>query len=172
MSFISMPLDKLNINPFGAIGTDWMLITAQKPDGTTNTMTASWGGLGVLWGENVAFVFIRPQRYTKEFVDAADCFSLSFFDGEKKALTLLGSVSGRDRDKITESGLHLTEIDGIPTFREASLALICEKLYADEIKPDKFLTGNLDNKWYPTHDYHTMYVAKIKAAYFNADNAD
>lgn len=169
MPFIKTPLDKLNINPFGAIGQDWMLITAAKPDGTANTMTASWGGLGVLWGENVAFVFIRPQRYTKEFVDSADRFSLTFFDGQKKALSLLGSVSGRDRDKITESGLHLTTIDGVPTFEEARLTLICQKLYADTVKPELFLNAEPDAKWYAAKDYHTMYIAKIQAAYIAAE---
>lgn len=169
MPFIETPLDKLNINPFGAIGQDWMLITAAKPDGTANTMTASWGGLGVLWGENVAFVFIRPQRYTKEFVDSTDRFSLTFFDGQKQALSLLGSVSGRDRDKITESGLHLTTIDGVPTFEEARLTLICEKIYTDTIKPEQIIHPANDAQFYPNKDYHTMYAAKIQAAYIAAE---
>ena len=171
MSFIKTPLAQLNIDPFGAIGQDWMLITAAKPDGTANTMTASWGGLGVLWGQDVALVFIRPQRYTKEFIDSTDHFSLTFFDGQKKALSLLGSVSGRERDKITESGLHLTDINGVPTFTEARVTLICEKLYADTIKPECFLPTGTENdaKWYPNKDYHILYIAKIQDAYINAD---
>lgn len=152
------------VNPFSAIGEDWMLVTAGNAE-AANTMTASWGGLGVLWGQDVAFVFIRPQRYTKEFMDREGKFSLSFFDGYKKEMGLLGSVSGRDRDKIAEAGLHLTMLDGVPTFEEARQVLVLETLYTDEIKPEKFLADGLDERWYPNRDYHTVYVAKVLGAY-------
>ena len=83
-------------SPFQMIGKDWMLVTAQK-DGKANTMTASWGGLGVMWGKNVAFIVIRPQRYTKEFIDGSDTLSLSFYDASfRKQLSYLGAVSGRE----------------------------------------------------------------------------
>ena len=85
------------MKPFEKIGSQWMLISAEK-DGKVNTMTASWGGVGVLWGKNVVTVYIRPQRYTKEFVDANDTFTLSFFDGNyMKELGYLGKVSGRKK---------------------------------------------------------------------------
>ena len=83
MEFTKTDLKTMQMNPFEKIGSQWMLITAEK-DGKVNTMTASWGGVGVLWGKDVATVYIRPQRYTKEFVDAADTFRLTFFDGECK----------------------------------------------------------------------------------------
>lgn len=162
--FEKVALSELVINPFTAIGEDWMLVTAGD-ENKVNTMTASWGGLGVLWGQDVAFVFIRPQRYTKEFVDAKGCFSLSFFNGRKKEMGLLGSVSGRDRDKIAESGLTVTMLDGVPTFAEARQVLLLETLYTDEIKPELFKNGGLDEKWYANHDYHTVYVARVNAAY-------
>lgn len=94
------------MKPFEKIGSEWMLISAAK-DGKANTMTASWGGIGVLWGKNVATVYIRPQRHTKEFVDAGDTFTISFFGGEHmKELGYLGKVSGKDvPDKIEQSGL-------------------------------------------------------------------
>ncbi len=132
-NFRPIDLHQLSINPFQAIADQWMLITAEKPvDGQpkANTMTASWGGLGHLWGKDVAFAFIRPQRYTKQFVDENDCFSLCFFDGEQmEALSYLGTASGRDEDKIAKSGLTLTHIDSVPCFEEASLVLLCRKLY-------------------------------------------
>lgn len=164
MAFEQVKVTDLQINPFGAIGQDWMLVTAGDEQ-QANTMTASWGGLGVLWGQDVAFVFIRPQRYTKEFMDACGCFSLSFFDGYKQEMSLLGSVSGRERDKIAEAGLRLTYLDGVPTFEEARLVLLLDTLYTDEVKPEKFFDPELCEKWYPNKDYHTVYVAKVRAAY-------
>jgi flavin reductase (DIM6/NTAB) family NADH-FMN oxidoreductase RutF len=166
MAFAEVKLTDLNLNPFGAIGQDWMLVTAGDAE-KVNTMTASWGGLGVLWGQNVAFVFIRPQRYTKEFMDKQGCFSLSFFDGYKQEMGVLGSVSGRDRDKIAEVGMHVTMLDGVPAFAEAKLVLVLDTLYADEIKPEKFLQPELVEQWYPKQDWHTAYVAKIRKAYVN-----
>ena len=94
----------LTMNPFTLIGDQWLLITAGTPE-HCNTMTASWGGVGVLWAEPSATCYIRPQRYTKEFVDNSDYFTLCFFDESyRKALNLCGSTSGRDVDKIKECG--------------------------------------------------------------------
>ena len=99
-TFIEITPESLEKSPFQLIGKEWMLVTAEK-DGIVNTMTASWGGLGVMWGKNVAYVVIRPQRYIKEFIDGSDTFSLTFFAPEfKKQLSYLGSVSGKDEDKI------------------------------------------------------------------------
>lgn len=150
-------------SPFSAIGKEWMLVAAQKPDGAVNTMTASWGGLGVLWGKNVAFVFVRPQRYTKEFIEAAGRFTLSFFDEKyRPQLSYLGRVSGRDEAKIEKAGLTVEAVNGAPVFREAHTALLCKNLYAQPLDPACFTAEGLDAKWYPAHDYHTMYVAEIE----------
>lgn len=83
MKFEKIDITKENINPFQRIGQDWMLISAER-EGKVNTMTASWGMMGVFWGKNVVTVGIRPQRFTKEFVDAGEFFTLTFFDGERK----------------------------------------------------------------------------------------
>ena len=108
--------EALEKSPFQMIGKDWMLVTAEK-DGKANTMTASWGGLGVMWGKNVAFIVIRPQRYTKEFIDGSDTLSLSFYDESfRKQLSYLGAVSGRDEDKIAKAGLTLTHDGETPYF--------------------------------------------------------
>lgn len=151
----------LNENPFELIGQKWMAICA----GDTikcNAMTASWGGLGVMWGKNVAYAVIRPTRYTKEFVDANRRFALCFLpDGYKKELTYLGAVSGRDEDKIAKSGFKLLYDDATPYFEQAFLALFCRKLYAQPFEPGCFIDKPLDPKWYPEHDYHTLYIAEI-----------
>lgn len=167
MAFEKINIQDLQMNPFVKIGKEWMLITAGDKH-KFNTMTASWGGLGVLWGEDVVKAYIRPQRYTKEFIDKQDCFSLSFFDGHyKKELGVLGSVSGRDQDKIHDVDFHVTFLDGVPTFEEASTVFIVEKVYEDTIKPENFKDKSLDEKWYPEKDYHSVYIAKIKAVYVN-----
>lgn len=158
----------LTMKPFEKIGSEWMLVTAEE-DGVVNTMTASWGGVGVLWGKNVATIYLRPQRHTKKFVDSQETFTLSFFGGEHmKELGYLGRVSGKDvPDKIEQSGLHITHINGFPTFQEASLVLVCKKLYHDEIKPENFLDSSLDETHYSNKDYHTMYIAEIFEAFEN-----
>lgn len=166
MAFYKIDIKNLEMNPFTSIGKDWMLITADAQD-RVNTMTASWGGVGVLWGENIVHAYIRPQRYTKLFVDNNDCFSLSFFNGYKKELGVLGSVSGKDSNKIQDVDFRVTYLDGVPTFEEASVVFIVEKVYEDTIKPECFLDSNLDNKWYPEKDYHTHYIARIKEIYIN-----
>ena len=116
-------------------------------------------------GENVITTYIRPQRYTKEFVDMNECFSISFFNGMKKELALLGKISGRDTDKIKKANLTTTYLDQVPTFEEASLVFIVEKIYVDSIKPECFLDTSLDEKWYPQRDHHTIYIARIKKIY-------
>ena len=125
MSFKEIKPEELQKNPFQMIGKEWLLVTAEK-DGKANTMTASWGGVGVMWGRNVAFIVIRPQRYTKEFIDASDKLSLSVLDEEyRKTLSYLGSVSGRDEDKIAKSGLTVAHTDDVPYFAEANTVITC-----------------------------------------------
>ncbi len=164
MAFQKIDIKDLDMNVFQTIGQDWMLITAGDQQ-KINTMTASWGGMGVFWGENVVHAYIRPQRYTKQFVDQQSCFSLSFFDGYKKELSVLGTVSGRDTCKIEDVHFHPTFIDGVPAFEEAKLVFIVEKIYEDSVKPENFIDTSLDEKWYPDKDYHHIYIAKIKGVY-------
>lgn len=148
---------------FKRIGKDWMLVTAEKPDGSVNTMTASWGGLGVMWGKPVAFVVIRPQRYTKEFIDASGRLSLSFYGEEyRKMLSYMGSTSGRDADKIGVQGLTVVHESGIPFFEEADTAMVTRVLFAQPYTPDSFLDAEVREKWYPDQDYHTLYICEIE----------
>jgi flavin reductase (DIM6/NTAB) family NADH-FMN oxidoreductase RutF len=161
-NFVEIKPEKLNKSPFQLIGKDWMLVTAEK-DNKINTMTASWGGFGSMWGKNVAYVVIRPQRYTKEFVDSADTFSLTFFDkGFKKQLGYLGTVSGRNEDKIAKSNLTILHSDNTPYFEEGNLVVICKKLYAQALKPECFISSELNDKWYEENDHHIQYIGEVE----------
>lgn len=166
MNFRETDIKSWQGNPWKMIGDEWMLVTAER-EGRVNTMTASWGGLGIMWGKNVATIYLRPQRYTKEFVDAGETFTLSFFGGgEMKAMGYLGKVSGKDvPDKIEKTDLHVTHVEGFPTFEEARLVLVCRKLYAQEMKPECFYAQEEIGRWYPERDFHTMYIAEIQKAY-------
>ena len=156
-------------NVFRLVGKDWMLITAAGRDAagreTVNTMTASWGGMGVLWNRPVAFCFIRPQRYTFELTERTDRLSLSFLGEEHRAaLRLCGTKSGRDTDKFAEAGITPAAKDGTPFVGEANLVLFCRKLYADDLKKSAFLDPVLlDN--YKQDDFHRVYVCEIEEAY-------
>ncbi|MBR5237062.1 MAG: flavin reductase family protein [Clostridia bacterium] len=159
--FYEITPEQIEKNPFTMVGKEWMLIGAEK-EGKVNAMTASWGGVGVLWNKNVSFCFIRPQRYTKEFVDAADRFSLSFFSEEhRKTLTHFGRVSGRDEDKIKTCGLTVAHAEGAPYFEEGNLILICKKLYAGKIEPESILLPEIDETAYSEKDYHQVYIGEI-----------
>ena len=164
MSFKEIKVEDFTYNPFEVIGKRWLAVTGEA-DGKSNVMTASWGGLGVLWGKPVAFIFLRPTRYTKEFVDKADGFSLSVFpdsDDDHHMMQYFGTVSGRDEDKIKKAGLTVLHDGGRTYFDEAELVLLCRKLYAQEMKPQCFIDQESHDKWYPEKDYHTMYVAEIE----------
>jgi flavin reductase (DIM6/NTAB) family NADH-FMN oxidoreductase RutF len=148
-------------NPFSLIGNDWMLITAGTPD-RFNTMTAAWGGLGVLWRKQVAFCFIRPTRYTYEFIERSERYTLSFFSRRyRSALNLCGTKSGRDVDKTAETGLTPAFGDGTIYFTQARLVLECRKLYFQDLAPAKFLDATIEEH-YPQKDYHRMYVGEIE----------
>lgn len=163
-NFKEIKPEQVKKNPFQAIGKEWMLITAGNQE-KANTMTASWGGLGVMYGKNVAFTMIRPQRYTKEFVDREETFSLSFLDKNyKSVMNYLGTVSGRNEDKIAKSGLTLAYYDNTPYFGEANLVLICRKLFVQPMDGSSIVKEGLDKTWYPTKDYHTLYIAEVVKA--------
>ena len=159
--FKQININELKVNPFNLIGKEWLLISAT--DGNKcNTMTASWGGLGVIWNKNVATVYIRPQRYTKHFVDSSEIFTLSFFDESyKKALTYLGRVSGKDEDKIKNVDFHVINKDQSVYFEEAKMVLVCKKLYHAPIVREGFEHEETVNKNYHDRDFHEMYIGEI-----------
>jgi flavin reductase (DIM6/NTAB) family NADH-FMN oxidoreductase RutF len=152
----------LNESTFRLLDKDWTLISAGKP-GHFNMMTASWGGFGILWNQPVAFIFVRPPRYTYEFLEQYDCFTLNFFGpGYRRILNLCGSKSGRDTDKMHESGLVPMETDtGNIFFKEARLVFECKKIYYQDLQPGQFLDPQIERN-YPKKDYHRMYIGRIE----------
>ncbi|MDR1716389.1 MAG: flavin reductase [Dysgonomonas sp.] len=148
-------------NPF-EIKDKWMLISAAKPDGSVNTMTASWGSFGIMWNKEVVFVVIRPQRFTREFVESSESLSLTFFDDSyKKALAYLGKASGRDEDKIAKAGLSVVMDNEVPYFEEAEKVIFAKKLFVQRIEEAAFLDKKIIDRWYPEKDFHYLYIAEI-----------
>lgn len=161
MGFKEVKVEELTMNPFTTIGKEWLLITAGNEE-KCNTMTASWGAMGELWGKHVVTAYIRPQRYTKEFVDSEGIFTISVLGEEyRKALTYCGKVSGREEDKMKTAGISPYFVDGTAGIEQANMIMVCKTLYHDTIKPECFDVDENDEKWYPQKDYHTMYIAEV-----------
>ncbi|MEI8201963.1 MAG: flavin reductase [Bacteroidota bacterium] len=153
--------EQITENPFVLLNDDWMLITAGTPD-KFNTMTASWGGMGVLWNKRVVYIFIRPPRYTYDFVENSSIFTLSFFNNDyRKALRICGETSGRDTDKIKATGLTPLFSNDYIAFEEAKLIFQCRKIYFNDILSENFLDPKIQPH-YPNNDYHRMYVGEIE----------
>ena len=160
-TFQPYPIDLLEMNPFTKIGKEWALVTAGSKS-KCNTMTVSWGGVGVIWNKNVVYIFVRDSRYTKEFLDNGEFFSLSFFDEKyRSALSYCGAHSGRDEDKFEKAGLTPAFRHSIPYPDEANLVLLCRKMAAvpmpEEVLTDKSIMGS----FYKDNDMHMMYVGEI-----------
>ena len=150
-------------NPFELIGQQWMLITAGDKE-SFNTMTASWGCLGWLWNKPVAFIFVRPERYTHDFLESGDFVTLSFFpESCRKALQICGTKSGRDCDKVKEAGLIPIALEsGAVTFEQASLTVECRKLFKSDMKESDFIDKEVLAKWYSEAGLHSVYVLEIE----------
>lgn len=154
-----------SFNPFRMIGKDWMLVSAGDENGW-NTMTASWGFMGVMWGKQAVTTVIRPQRYTKEFIDSNEYFTLSFFDEDMRtALAYCGKYSGRDVDKAEQTGLSPVFVDGTTAFEQAKTVVVCRKMYAQPMGAEFFTDKSADEQWYANNDYHVAYVAEIVGVY-------
>ena len=142
-SFQEVSVDYMDMNPFKKIGKDWMLVTAGDEE-KANSMTASWGAVGEMWGKDSVFVFIS-------------------FPGEeyRRDMKYLGTVSGRDEDKMKAAKVKVDYCDGVPYIDEANMVFICEVMSKTDIEPKDFLDETIDETWYKDKDYHTMYIAKI-----------
>ena len=151
-----------NDNIFQRIGKDWMLITAGTKE-NCNTMTASYGGFGILFSKPVAHIYIRPHRHTYLFTENADHFSLCFFNDDqyRKELQYCGKVSGRDENKFEHCKFTVEEMDGIPYIKQADLIVFCKKIYSCDIDKGDFYDKEIIEKCYPQGDTHRMYVGEI-----------
>ncbi len=153
--------NEIKNNPFDLIGKDWALVTAKNGNGC-NTMTASWGGVGIMWNKPVAFTFIRPQRFTFGLLENEEYFTLSFYGVEyRKELKFCGTKSGRDFDKAKECGFTPVYDEKAPYFAEAELVLVCKKLYAQDLNEKSAVEKEVVLPNYNGDDYHKMYISEI-----------
>lgn len=163
MNFKEIMPEDINDNLFKRLGKDWMLITAGD-ERKCNTMTASWGQFGIVWGRPVVTVYLRHQRYTMEFVERQEVFSLSFFEPgtHRDALNLLGKVSGRHEDKLAQTDLQVCMLEGVPAFAQANMVLLCRKLYQQDMTSDSFLASSLKTLHHAGDDFHRAYTGEIE----------
>ena len=153
-------VDAAVVEAFADLEKRWALLTAGNRT-RFNTMVINWGALGYIWNRPVMTILVRPNRYTYEFIEKSDTFTVSFYDRQyRKALGVCGTKSGRDIDKVKETGFTPIFIDEAPSFAEADLTIVGKKLFRTEITRDNFLDASLD-KFYPEKDYHTLYQAEI-----------
>lgn len=158
--FKEISAKEIDGNLIKAISDEWMLISAGDKNGY-NMMTASWGFAGEMWGEDSVIAMIRPQRYTMDFVEKNDYFTLSFYGDHKEIHKVCGSKSGRDVNKTELTGLNPVFQDGTVYFKEARLVLVCKKMYVDILKEENFIDKS-PLKWYENKDFHYMIIGKIE----------
>jgi len=160
-------IEQLTVQPYPLLDTHWLLLASGDfAAGRFNLMTVSWGSLGVMWDKPVAQVVVRPHRYTFEFMQQYPTFTLSAFPPSyHTVLEMLGTVSGRDSDKLADSKLTARAASAVaaPVFAEAELVIECRKLYWQDMDPDHFLDPAIA-KHYPRRDYHRIYYGEIVAA--------
>ncbi len=166
-NYVPVDLKDLDLNVWEELGENWVAVAAGGKK-HSNAMTISWGSLGILWGKPTVTIYLRPQRYTKGFVDKKGKFSINFLPPtaeNHEKLSYIGSVSGRDENKLEKAGLTLGRVDKIPSLEQASLILNCTVIYRSQIEPKKFFDDDLAKANYPEKDYHYTYIAEITAAY-------
>ena len=150
----------LNVDVFGIYDKKWALLTAGDTD-KFNTMTVSWGGLGTIWNKPVATVYVRTSRYTHEFMDDNEFFTVSFFREEyKKTLGVLGSKSGREIDKMHIDGLTPVKAGESVSYEEAEMTLLCRKLFRQQLDPAN-IPSDIAERFYASDAPHDMYIGEV-----------
>lgn len=171
MSLKAIDMKELKFNPMTLIGKEWMLVSGGN-EKSFNTMTAQWGHLGAIWNGDMptSVIYLRPQRYTRSFVDKENYYTLSFFDeAYKKDLMYLGTHSGRDEDKLAKTSLTPVFSDESVYFKEAKMVFVCRKVYRGKLHEESFVDQDILKKNYPEHDFHYVYIGEIVKAYVNED---
>lgn len=161
-------LKDFTVKAYNLFEVQWLLLTSGSfTQQQFNAMTISWGALGVMWSRPFAQVVVRPVRYTYEFMERFDSFTLCAFPREyHRALSLLGTKSGRDCDKIAQAGLTpaASSLIEAPCYAEAELVIECKKMYWQDFDPTHFLDPRLEEN-YPQKDYHRVYYGEIVAVH-------
>ena len=163
MAFKEVNIRDIDKSAVKLISDEWALVTASA-DGAANSMTVSWGGIGEIWGKDVVYIFIRPQRYTYELLEKTNDFSMSFFGGEyKKELTYFGRNSGRNGNKYEATGFSTVTLDSVECVEQAKVNLILKKLAYQDIDPKGFIDETIESNY--NGDYHRVYIAEIVKTY-------
>jgi len=145
---------------FSQFNDTWALLSSGTTD-RHNTMTISWGGMGTLWFKPVVTVYVKPCRYTYQFMSDNDYFTVSFYPEEyKKALTLMGSKSGRDLDKDAASGLTVRDLGKAVTYEEAEVTLLCRKIYFQDMDPAN-MPQDVVKQHYTVEEPHRMFIGEV-----------
>lgn len=160
-----MDLKKFNLAPLYAIDQEWALLTVGEKE-KFNTMTISWGGLGTIWNKPVVTVYVKPIRYTYEFMENNEYFTISFYDKEyRKDLGILGSKSGRDMNKVSLTKLTPEFLDNATSFKEAKLTIVCKKIYFQDLDINNINTDSVPqsevDRFYKTEPVHRMYIGEV-----------
>ncbi len=151
-------------NVIEIISKEYMLISAGNKDGY-NMMTASWGFMGEMWGENSVAVVVRPERYTMDFIENSDYFTLTFYGDKRDIHKVCGSKSGRDTDKTALAGLTPVMNDKYVYFDEARLVLIIKKKYIQPMDKEFLTDKTIDEKWYKNGGWHNLIIGSIERIY-------
>ena len=145
---------------FRSFHNDWALVTAGDIV-NHNSMTISWGEMGTLWNKPVVTIYIKPCRYTHSFIEDNECFVISFYKDEyKKALSIMGSISGKDASKDIEAGLTPYSYKGLTLYKEAKLSIICKKIYQNDLDITSIPKEAINNH-YKEEAPHTMYIGEV-----------
>ncbi|MCR5503255.1 MAG: flavin reductase [Lachnospiraceae bacterium] len=145
---------------FNQFDKKWALLTAGD-EKSFNTMTISWGGLGTLWSRPVATAYVRTSRYTHDFMDANEYFTISFYPEEcRQILNVLGAKSGREMDKMKESGLTAKKVGETMTFEEAEVTLVCRKLFMQQLEVEN-IPDDIIKTFYTGQEPHDMYIGEV-----------
>lgn len=159
-------VSELSLKPVDLWMNQWLLLTAGTLE-DCNMMTVAWGSIGCMWGKPFAQIVVRPQRHTLTYLEPGDSFTLCAFPEKHRAdLSILGTLSGRDGEKLSESNLTLKPSTRVsaPTYEQANLILECRKIYVQDMDPSGFVDKSLDDN-YPDKDYHRIYYGEILAAF-------
>lgn len=155
-----MNLESFNFKPFYTLDKEWALLSVGNKE-KFNMMTVSWGGFGTIWGRPVVSVYVRKSRYTYEFMEENDYFTLSFYEEKyKKDLGILGSKSGRNINKKSLVSLHEEEVGNSISFKEANLTLVCKKIYYDDLKKEN-IKPEIQEQFYKKDEIHRMYIGEV-----------
>lgn len=162
--FKEIQVNEISKNAFTMYPNDWALLSAGNEE-KFNTMTISWGGFGHLWRRDIAYIYVRPTRYTYEFIEKEDYFTLSFFNGDFKIdLGYLGKFSGRNEDKISKTNLNTMFIEGIPCFEQAEYVILCKKVHSVDITREQFMDKDVEDT-YTDDNLHRQYIGVIEKVY-------